>query len=219
MSKQDIIHNNAKRFNEVCVAFDLDLQDLENNIPQSAWEVVAPNIAQNDRTTNVQDYCTLQNEEQEKEDIIDVVCHESTRNKRDTLCMLYAKVVKRQDMNFQDYCRCVQTMNKRSTLYSNVQQSMVQELYKCSDTWRKPRIQKSHVVCPIQRDMSCFFKHTVKPDDDQSIVFITAPTGSVAFQIDGSTIHSAFLLHDNFKSKPSCEKRSQMQLKSEHMML
>ena len=112
MSKQDIIHKNAKRFNEDCVAFDLDLQDLENNIPQSAWEMVAPNIAQDDRTTNVQGFCTLQNDQQEKEDTIDEVCHDNTRNKRDTLCMLYAKAAKRQDMNFQDYCRCVRTLNK-----------------------------------------------------------------------------------------------------------
>ena len=66
--------------------------------------------------------------------------------------------------------------------------------------------------------MSHFFKHTVKPDDDQHIVLITAPTGSAAFQIGGSTIHSAFLLHDNYKSKLSWEKRSKMQLKLEHMM-
>ena len=64
-----------------------------------------------------------------------------------------------------------------------------------------------------------FFKHTLKPDDDQPIVLIKAPTGSAAFQIGGSTIHSAFLLHDNYKSKPSREKRSKMQLKLEHMML
>ena len=51
--------------------------------------------------------------------------------------------------------------------------------------------------------MSHFFKHIVKPDDDQPIVLITAPTGSAAFQIGGSTIHSAILLHDNYKSKPS----------------
>ena len=66
MSKQDIIHYNAKQFNEDCAAFDLDLQDLENNIPQSTWEMVAPNIMQYDRTTNVQGRCTLQNEQQEK---------------------------------------------------------------------------------------------------------------------------------------------------------
>ena len=78
---------------------------------------------------------------------------------------------------------------------------------------------KSHVVHLIQRDMLHFFKHTVKPDDDQSIVLITAPTGSAEFQIGGSSIHSAFLLHDNYKSKPSWEKRSKMQIKLEHMML
>ena len=78
---------------------------------------------------------------------------------------------------------------------------------------------KSDVVHLIQRDMSYFFKHTVKPDDDQPIVLITAPTGSAAIQIGESTIHSVFLLHDNFKSKPSWEKRTQMQLKLEHMML
>ena len=64
-----------------------------------------------------------------------------------------------------------------------------------------------------------FFKHTVKPDDDQPIVLITAPTGSAAFQIGGSTIHSAFLLHDNYKFKPSWEKRSKRQLKLKCMML
>ena len=62
-------------------------------------------------------------------------------------------------------------------------------------------------------------KSKVKPGDDQPTVLITAPPGSAAFQIGGSTIHSAFLLHDNFKSKPSWEKRSQMQLILEHMML
>ena len=103
ISKQHIIHQNAKRFNEDCVAFDLDPQDLENNIPQSAWEMVAPNIGEDDTITHLQGFSTLQNEQQEKEDTIDTVCHDNTRNKRDTLCMLYAKAAKRQDMNFQDY--------------------------------------------------------------------------------------------------------------------
>ena len=66
-------------------------------------------------------------------------------------------------------------LEQRSMLYSNLQQSMVQELHKCTKTWKKSkRIQKFsewpggtgkiHVVCLIQRDMSHFFKHTVKPD-------------------------------------------------------
>ena len=66
ISRQDVIHQNAKRFNEDCVAFDLDLQDLENNIPESAWEMVAPNIGQDDRTIHVQGFYTLQKEQQEQ---------------------------------------------------------------------------------------------------------------------------------------------------------
>ena len=79
---------------------------------------------------------------------------------------------------------------------------MVQELHKCSKTWRKPkRIQnfsnwpwgyKQKSCCTSHtKRQSHFFKHTVKPDDDQPIVLITAPPGSAVFQIGGSTIHSA----------------------------
>ena len=230
MSKQDIIHQNAQKFNEDCVAFDVDLQDLENNKPQSAWEMVDPNIAQEDRTTNAQGVYTLQNDLQEKEEAIDAVSDDNTRNTRDTLCMLYAKAAKRQDMNFQDYCRHVCNLNTDQchiVMYNRAWcKSYINEA-RHGENKKGYRIflsgpggtGKSHVVHLIQRDMSYFFKNTVKPDDDQPIVLTTAPTGSAAFQIGGSTIHFAFLSHDNYKSKPSWEKRCMMQLKLEHMML
>ena len=63
------------------MAFDVDLQDLENNIPQSAWEMVTPNMGQDDTITHLQGFSTLQNEEKEKEDTIDTVCDDNTRNK------------------------------------------------------------------------------------------------------------------------------------------
>ena len=97
------------------MAFDVDLEDLENNIPQSAWEMVAPNIGQDDTITHLQGFSTLQNEETEKEDTIDTVCDNNTRNKRDKLSMLYAKAAKRQDMNFQGYCKYVCTLNKEQS--------------------------------------------------------------------------------------------------------
>ena len=210
ISKQDIIHQNTESFNEDCVAFDLDLQYLESNIPQSAWEMVAPYIAQDDRTTHLQVFSTLQNEQNEKEDTIDTVCHDNTRNKRDTLLRLYAKAAKRQDMNFQDYCRHVHTLNKDQrhiVMYNRAWCKSYINALRHGEKQEGYRIflsgtggtGKSHIVHLIQRDMSHLFKHTVKPDDDQPIVLITAPTGSAAFQIGGSTIHSAFLLHDNFK--------------------
>ena len=175
-----------------------DLQDVENNIPQSAWEMVAPNIAQDDRTTHLQGFYTLQNEQQEKEDTIDTLCHDNIRHKRDTLCMLYVKAAKRQDMNFQDYCRHVCTLNKDQhhiVMYNRAWYKSYINAVRHGQNQKGYRIfhggpwgtGKSHVVHLIQRDMSHFFKHRVKPDDDQPIVLITAPMGSATFQIGGST--------------------------------
>ena len=181
--------------------------------------MVAPNIVQDDRTTQVQGFSTLQSE-QEKEDAIDTVCDDNTRNKRDILLMLYAKEAKRQDINLEDYCRYVCSLNKDQhhiimyntawcTNYINALRHGKKQGYRIFLSGLGGT-GKSHVVHFMQRDMSHFFKHTVKPDDDQPIVLITAPPGSAAFQIGGSTIHSAFLLYDNLKSKPSWEKRTQM---------
>ena len=230
INKQDIIHKNAEKFNEDCVAFDVELKDLENNIPQSEWEMVAPIIGQDDTITHLQGFSTLQHEEIEQEDTIDTVCDNNTRNKRDKLSMLYAKAAKTQDMNFQEYYKYVCTLNKEQrhiVMYNRAWCKSYINAQRHGEKQEGYRIflsgpggtGKSRIVHLIQRDMSKFFKHTVKPDDDQPVVPVTAPTGSAAFQIGGSTIHSAFLLHDNFKSKPSWEKRTQMQLKLEHIML
>ena len=62
INKQHIIRQNAQKFNENCVAFDIDIH-LEHNIPQSAWEMVAPNIALDDITTNVIGFSTIQNQD------------------------------------------------------------------------------------------------------------------------------------------------------------
>ena len=102
ISKQHIIHQNVQKFNEDCVAFDIDLQDIEQNIPQSAWEMVAPNIAHDDSTTNATGFSTIQNQDI-TEDTTHEGKHHNTRNTTDTLCMLYAKAAKNQDMNLHDY--------------------------------------------------------------------------------------------------------------------
>ena len=115
------MHQNAKKFNEDCVAYDVDLQDLENNIPQSALEMVAPNIAQDDRTTNVQGFYTLQNEEQVEEDTIGAVSHDNTRNTTDTLRMLYGKAANRPGYEFSGLLQTFLQLEHRSMPYSNVE--------------------------------------------------------------------------------------------------
>ena len=121
ISKQDIIHQNAQKFNDDSVAFDIDLQNLENNIPQSAWEMVAPNIAQDDRTANVQGFYKLQNKEQGKEDTTDRVSHENTTNTTDTLCSVVCKSSKKARYEFSQLLHTYMQPEHRSMPYSNVQ--------------------------------------------------------------------------------------------------
>ena len=138
------------------------------------------------------------------------------------------KAAKMQDMNFHDYCANICNLNTEQhhiVMYNRAWCKSYINAVRHGEKKKGYRIflsgpggtGKSHVVHLIQRDTH-FFKHTVNPDDDQPIVLIIAPTGSAAFQIGGSTMHSVFLLHDNYKSKPSWQKRSKMQLKLEHMM-
>ena len=54
-------------------------------------------------------HCRMSNK---KKKILLMQCVMTTPEIQDTLCMLYAKAAKRQDMNFQDYCRHVWTLNK-----------------------------------------------------------------------------------------------------------
>ena len=67
--------------------------------------------------------------------------------------------------------------------------------------------------------MSYFLSQVLNADLDQPVVLVTAPTGSAAVQIGGTTIHSSFLLYEGSKRKPSWEKQTIMQLKPEHIML
>ena len=61
---------------------------------------------------------------------------------------------------------------------------------------------KSHCVNLIQSDMSYMLSTVLKADPDQPIVLITAPTGSAAFQIGGTTIHSAFCCMKDQQESP-----------------
>ena len=78
---------------------------------------------------------------------------------------------------------------------------------------------KSHVLKMIQRDMMYFVHRILNSDADQPTVLMTAPTGSAAYQIGGSTIDSTFLLYDKGKNKPSWEKKTIMQIKLQDIVL
>ena len=134
----------------------------------------------------------------------------------DPLSKLYAKVAHKHMMTFQDYCSRMRSLNTKQC-----------EIVMYNRAWCKSYIDsmrhgqklhgyrvflsgsggtgKSHVLQLIQCDICYMLNHTINPDDDQPLVLVTAPTGSAAFQVGGSTIHSAFLLYDKSRTKPSWE--------------
>ena len=67
--------------------------------------------------------------------------------------------------------------------------------------------------------MSYFVHTVVNADPDEPIVLMTAPTGSAAFQIGGSTIDSALLLYNGCKNKLSWDKKTIMQIRLEYLTL
>ena len=208
----------------------MSIQDIENTSMQTAWDIVAPNIAQDDAITKAQGYNTVQENTEELYSVPKTADIEDTPVTKNSLSQIYSKAAKRQGMDFQEYCKYIRCLNREQRHIVTYNRAWCKKYIDATRHNRKiigyrvflsgpGGVGKTHVVCLIQRDMSYLLGPVIKPDPDQPIVLVTAPTGSAAYQIGGSTIHSAFLLYDNFKKKPSWEKRSIMQLKLEHMML
>ena len=231
--KQDIIHENAQSFNEDCERFDSALEALENDvIPQSAWDSIVPTFADEDAMTHTQGFDTIQATTAEETDA-DTIPKKTDKNVQldiDPLSKLYAKVAHKHMMTFQDYCSRMRSLNTKQ-----------HDIVMYNRAWCKSYIDsmgqgqklhgyrvflsgsggtgKSHVLQLIQHDICYMLNHTINPDDGQTLVLVIAPTGSAAFQVGGSTIHSAFLLYDKSRTRPSWEKCSIMQLKLQNLIL
>ena len=143
---------------------------------------------------------------------------------------LYYQAASKQGMLLREYCEHIRNLNaeQRCVVLFNRQwcKSFVHQqwfgkkldgyklfLSGCGGTG------KSHVVRLMQHDTAYFLQHVLHPDPDQPIVLVTAPTGSAAYNINGSTVHSALSINDRTKAVIPYEKQCLMQVKLEHLML
>ena len=80
---------------------------------------------------------------------------------------------------------------------------------------------KSFIIKLIRRDVIYFLQQTMRLQPDEPLVLLTAPTGLAAFNIDGITLHSAFMLHSNDDQTMSAnwEKKSAMHIKLHNLAL
>ena len=143
----------------------MSVYDIENDTMQSAWDLVAPSIAQEDAITSSKGCSTLQLSTNKKEnDAHGIITGDSSCSK-DVLSKLYEKAAKKQFMNFQDYCKKVRSLNNEQRhivmfngawckkYVHNLRYGSKIDGYRIflSGHWGSG---KSHCVNLIQRDMS-----------------------------------------------------------------
>ena len=95
----------ANKFNEDCESFDVSVDDIENDTMQSAWDLVAPSIAQDDAIMSSEG-CSILQQHSYEPGIHGIITGDSSRTKN-LLSKLYKKAAKKQLMHFKDYCKKV----------------------------------------------------------------------------------------------------------------
>ena len=88
---------------------------------------------------------------------------------------------------------------------------MLQELFKTHCT-------ESNVIKLICRDVIYFVQQNLKPKPNEPLVFLTAWTGSVTFNIQGITLHSVFMLNSSDYDNISWKKHSIMHTKVQKLV-
>ena len=116
-TKKETVCANAEHFNEECEVFDMSPEDVENNISRCAWDLVAPNIAQDAAATNQLGFSTVQEQTEETPHLQHTSGQDSNKTaKVDPLSQLYSRAAKKQTMDFQEYCKQMRTLNAKQWL-------------------------------------------------------------------------------------------------------
>ena len=100
--------------NDDCELFDLSPEDIENNIPQSVWDLTTATIAKDNAKTLVQGYTMVQKFTQEFDDTdIQLDQTKSHHIHSDSLGKLNTKAVTLNEITFSDYCKHIRSLNEQ----------------------------------------------------------------------------------------------------------
>ena len=227
-ARRDVVVGNAQVFNDDCEAFDIDVDTIDG-FNDSIWDLVAPSVSADDLLTTKMGFTTLQ-EHSENERYASSVPPAGPSLPADALSKLYFQAVGKQGLKFQTYCGHVCQLNAKQrdiVMFNRMWCKNFIHKFRCGQKLDGYRVflsgcggtGKSHVVRLIQRDMAYLLQHVLRPEPDQPIVLVTAPTGSAAYNIGGSTVHSALCINDRTRGSVSYERKCMMQVKLEHLML
>ena len=247
VQKRTVIEENAAFFRQDSDMFDDIMASAHKDMkPETAWDAIAPSASALEADAQETGYeGIVRNREYDMSDDINILESEDSDNIADTNILLTDKTVKSKktnlnklytreamkgDMTNEDYYNSIQLLNEKQ-----------RDIIMWNRQWCKNAIAakrkgktypaykiflsgpggtgKSHVIKLLHRDIVHFFKTIHVPDIDQPLVLLTAPTGIAAFQINGTTIHSAFNLSCTSEEHSNYSNMSTMQVKLQHLVL
>ena len=244
---RQIIEENAAFFHQDSDAFDDIMASAHEDLhPQTAWDVIAPSAAALEaeaedagfegmmRNTQYDEAEELEIVEDKRspldQDISTLHVSDTVKPKKTNLSQLYRREATKGNMTNEAYYACLQALNNKQ------HDIVIWNRMWCKNAIAARRIGvkfpaykiflsgsggtgKSHVIRMLHRDIVHFFKPFTGPDIDQPLVLLTAPTGVAAFQIDGTTIHSAFNLSCTNEQGMNYGNMATMQVKLQHLEL
>ena len=231
-----LIEHNAVYFNKNSDKMDLAIENMEENgPPEIVWDAIAPAIDDNSAQGLHEDLVHIMQVDNELgEDYGDDISGgfiqaEVSTKKRNTLSMLYAKEARKGIMSAGEYRTYMRHLNPGQRKMVMFNRSWCKCAIKALRHGKRAHpyqvflsgsagTGKSHIIKLIRRDIIHMFEKTLVPQPDEPLILLTAPTGSAAFNIGGTTIHAAFMLSSTSGERMSWQKRSTLYTKLEKLV-
>ena len=180
--------------------------------PEDAWGNLAPGAEESQQLA--QDEGITDERPMAEEDIqahIDQIVNEQPKSKNDSLNLKYTKEARKELLTTQEYNKYMQHLNEEQRLVVMYHRKWCKETV-IALKQNKPvkpyclflsgpgGTGKSHVVKLIHTDTIKLLQCAQQMTAEDVLILLTAATGVAAHNINGITIHSAFLLNDRRSS-------------------
>ena len=181
-----------------------DMQINDDSRPEHAWCQLAPNTEGNRAQAEQEGTETLT--EVSEEDLIDNAnLLQSTARGASGLSCRFEAAANSEIIAPEEYRKLIRGLNSKQRamiMYHREWCKKAVQALKSGEQIEPYRVflsgpggvGKSHVIKLIQSDTIKFIKQSGAVEPDDVLVLLTAPTGVTAFNVNGMTLHSAFVL-------------------------
>ena len=215
---QDIAKRNEKEYTHNKDLIDEAMDDLENfGPPIHSWDLLAPGSLQEQGEQEQEGYINERNV-----NIFDDLGELQQKDKNSELHIRYTNEADKNLLTCEEYGLMMRQLNSKQKEVISLHRQWCKDMVAALKTGKDPPVYrifvhgaggtgKSHIIKLIHHDTVKLLKLSGHFEPDDVIVLLTAFTGTAAFNINGMTLHSAFLFNVN------CNKGTYQTLNSEKL--